>query len=469
MKRLLSVCAVFTAVVVATGCGPKECELDDPSSCGSGLVCAPVEGRERPLCARPVQLEGKVFDLESGEGIEGALVAARDENGAPVGEIVATDAAGNYVLPVPSIRSDEQGTFVAKRVTLSASAPDYVRFPSGIRTALPVDTAEATREADDQPFVLGGAPVEIGLQPLPEADRGQPSLSGVVDFGDTLRSALVVAESTSTSGLTRSTYASSDGAYTIFNVPAGTYRVRAYSRGINYTPVEPVTVADADVTDVNLASNAVATATVSGSIQIVATNGATSIILAVRSTFDPDSARGEAPAGLRAPEPGVAPNLGAGSFTITGVPDGEYVALAAFENDGLVRDPDTSLGGTDLQYVTVTNGTATALEAFKVTDAITVVGPGADALEVVTSATPTFTWAKYPSTDQYELFVYDSLGNELDAQTVAASGGGNASLTYAGEPLVPGGIYQWKVYAKDGGGTRISASEDLRGVFQLAR
>jgi hypothetical protein len=41
-----------------------------------------------------------------------------------------------------------------------------------------------------------------------------------------------------------------------------------------------------------------------------------------------------------------------------GVPDGKYVALAAFENDGLVRDPDTSIGGTQIVHLTVSGATA---------------------------------------------------------------------------------------------------------------
>lgn len=467
MKRLICVLSALAMAAAFSGCGAKECVLEDPSSCDEGLVCEVVQGRDKPLCAAPVELHGRVFDLETGAAIAGARVAAVDENRAPVGAVVTTDADGNYVLPVPSTRTDEQGTFVPRDVTLSASASDYERFPSGIRTAIPVDTAGATREGDHAPFILEGTPVEIGLQPLPEDQRGLPTISGVVEFGAETHSALVVAESTSSSGIARSAQADASGAYTIFNVPAGSYRVRAYSRGANFDPVD-ATVAAEDLTDVNLAPNAVAAATVTGSIQIVATTGQTSVILAVASTFDPESARGEAPAGLRAPDPGTAPNLTGGEFSITGVPDGRYVVLAAFENDGLVRDPDTSLGGTDLAYITVENGVADASPAFKVTSAITMVGPGAENLEVVPSA-PTFSWVKYPSTDQYELLVVDSLGNPVWSTTAPGTGGGNASVAYAGPELAPGGVYQWRAYAKDTGGTRISATEDLRGVFQLAR
>src|SRR6185436_16665696 len=100
--------------------------------------------------------------------------------------------------------------------------------------------------------------------------------------------------------------------------------------------------------NVNLKDTGKATATVSGQIDIVAggMGTTTSIILAVDETFDPNAARGEAPPGLR-----VAPVSGA--FSIPNVPDGNYVVLAAFENDFLTRDPDVSIGGTSIVHITV--------------------------------------------------------------------------------------------------------------------
>ncbi|MBW2735350.1 MAG: hypothetical protein JRH20_23445 [Deltaproteobacteria bacterium] len=56
------------------------------------------------------------------------------------------------------------------------------------------------------------------------------------------------------------------------------------------------------------------------------------------STFDALQKRGESPAGLRAGDV-------ASDFSIENVPPGDYVVLAAFENDDLVRDPDESIGG----------------------------------------------------------------------------------------------------------------------------
>ncbi len=75
----------------------------------------------------------------------------------------------------------------------------------------------------------------------------------------------------------------------------------------------------------------------------------TTVVLVPVSTFSSTFVKGEVPPGLRAPKQPAPPSI-KGAFTITGVPDGYYVVLAAFENDFLVRDPDTSIAGTDLVY-----------------------------------------------------------------------------------------------------------------------
>ena len=189
------------------------------------------------------------------------------------------------------------------------------------------------------------------------------------------------------------------------------------------------------------------------------------MILVVASTFEPNAARGRAPAGLRAGDV-------SGAFTIEGVPPGRYVALAAFENDGLVRDPDTNIGGTDLVYVDVpeAGGRVSLPESFKVTGALTTISPGAETLEIV-GATPTFTWADDSSEDGYDLRVFDAFG-ALTYEALGlprVTGSSSVTHTYAGPALVPGMIYQFRVlsWRERGGRTPISATEDLRGVFQV--
>jgi hypothetical protein len=171
-------------------------------------------------------------------------------------------------------------------------------------------------------------------------------------------------------------------------------------------------------------------------------------------------ARGEAPRGLRAG------NV-TGTFSISNVPDGHYVVLAAFENDFCVRDPDTSIGGTQLQMIDVINGGTVALSAsFKITGALDVRMPGMNAPEAITG-TPTFVFASDPGADNYSVVVFDSLGNTVWNQpTINAGHSGDVSVPYAGPALMSGMFYQFRGTSYHNS-VAISQTEDLRGVFFL--
>jgi len=176
-------------------------------------------------------------------------------------------------------------------------------------------------------------------------------------------------------------------------------------------------------------------------------------------------------------------------YTIDAIPDGEYLAWASLRNDGYVIDPDwifKNPGGLD---VTFTSAAVMDLN-FSVTDAISLVSPTnpADSTYAVMadSPTPTFRWLPYPSAKEYFIEVKDLSGNVLwggfNADGNANHGfiaAGSVSVQYnfdkqAGVPaLVPGEIYQWRIWADKGTMADsfveqlISASEDLRGIFQV--
>jgi hypothetical protein len=461
MNRLL-LCS-SAAVAVLAGCGPsRECRLDDPNSCGSGQVCEVVEGREKPMCFEPLQLQGRVFDLDTQAGVASARVAAEDANGAPVGAVTISGSDGTYALAIPTRRADEKGTPIGSTVTLRASAEDYQSFPSGLRVALPIDTSPATQDGDSSPWVLTGGAVEVGLFKLPQADLGNPSIGGKVQVSADQRGVLVVAEATGQPGHAAITDAS--GEFVIFNVPPGAYSVRAFAQGVNYVPVDATVIAGTDVTGLQIDKSTSPTGTLQGTVQMVQlvtpNAGATSVIMVVASTFNANIARGEAPVGLRVADV-------TGAFSIDGVPDGDYAVLAAFENDGLVRDPNTATAGTQIQYVNVTGGTPDRQPSFKVTSAIAMVGPGADSQEA-TTATPRFTWASYPSADTYDLLVFDTFGNLVwESTNVTVGTSGNVSADYAGPALSSAGIYQWRAIARALAGQPMSQTEDLRGLFQV--
>lgn len=455
--------AVTLSGLLLAACGGNECKLDDPQACGSDRVCEVVTGEEAGRCFAPVQLEGTVFDLETDAPLAGARVSAVDINGAPASRVVVTDDAGHFVLRVPTPRSDVEGTLVSREVTLRAAAHDHVPFPSGLRPSLPIDLADGARadEETNTPWIISGPLTEVGLSPVEEALRGLASVSGKVEVGDTTGGALVVAEG---AAAPLTAVADLDGSFTLFNVSPGAWTVSAYQKGQAYETAS-VSVEGADLVDVDLAAREGDLARVTGTAKIVAGSGVTTVVLAVESTFNALTGRGEIPPGLRAPESGKAPSIN-GAFEITGVPPGRYVVLAGYENDGMVRDPDPNIAGTQLQRIVV-DGADVVGGDFKVTSAVVIQSPGAEGLDE-TSATPTFRWAAYPSARSYELTVFDARGNvmwgpiEL-ADTVQVTG-----ASYDGEPLQPGGVYQWRLMARGNAGNPISLSEDLKGVFRVA-
>jgi hypothetical protein len=441
-----------------------ECDADK-DYCADELVCAELEsGGHR--CFGAVVLHGEVRDASDSSPIEDAHVMALNDEGTAVTDVAHTDAAGNYDLAVPSKRNDD-GT-PADKFTLRAAAQDYQAFPSGIRVALPIDVSDASDT--DGKYVVENALTAIDLIPLEAGDRSQISGSILALEGSAAgATAGVLVVATGADGAV-SGVSDQHGAFTVFNVTEGDYELKAYGADIQIE-TKSVSVPAKPLTGVELAELEQGTTTVSGSVQIVnATGGSTtSVILVVEDTFDPNAARGEVPRGLRAPKKGD-PNV-SGSFTISGVPTGKYVALAAYENDGLVRDPDTNISGTDFVHLEVTadGGTMTLSDSFKVTEALATIGPGVDGPEAVTEK-PMLVWADDSSEDWYDLHVYDAFGNEVwqSLQIPAVKGSSDVSVQYEG-PLDPGMYYQFRASSwrqpGNGDAAPISMTEDLRGVF----
>jgi hypothetical protein len=438
----------------------------DAAVCNTGLVCAEVAGGEH-RCYGELVLRGQVEDATDGAPIEGARVMAVDDEGAPVTDVAETDAEGNYELPVPGVRSAD-GAPASAQFTLRAAAQDYQAFPNGARVALPIDARDAV--ADGGRFVVESALTTVDLIPLPDGERSL--ITGSIVALDSHPSAPVGGVSVVAKGADGAVSGLSDkaGDFAIFNVPAGEQELRAYGAGIQIES-KTVGVGADPLEDVVLHELDATTTTVSGSVQLVNAPGgaATSVILVVEDTFDASTARGEAPRGLRSPKSGP-PDV-SGAFTIAGVPSGNYVVLAAYENDGLVRDPDTNIAGTDFVHLEVTAGqpTTTLDQSFKVTAALGTVGPGADAPEAVTEK-PELVWQDDSSEDGYDLRVFDALGNEVWQSLGLPPGKGSSTVStkYAG-PLEPGMYYQFRVTSwrqpGKGDAAPISTTEDLRGVF----
>lgn len=444
------------AFVGACGGDDEACNPDEQTGCDNGLVCERVLDGE-PACFAPVVVRGDVFDLLDDTPIEGAQIVALDVNGAVASPVALSDAGGNYELRIPSTRT-QAGEPMPVEVTLRADAAGYETFPSGVRQSLPIDTAAAVDQ--DGTRVVESALTTVGLLGLP-GGAGTNAIYGDVELPVERVGVLVVA--TSGEGVGYTGAANLDGTYRIYNLPDGTYTVQAYARGVSYQSKE-ATLAAAD-SEVDLALDAAtATGSVMGTIQIVNAAGGstTSVILVVESTFNELLGRGQTVPGLRDPAPGTTPDV-TGEYLFEGVPPGRYVVLAAFENDYLVRDPDTSIGGTATLHIEVLPGATTTVEGFKVTQALELVSPGAEAPEPVTG-TATFRWVDDSSEDQYHVEVFDAFGDLIWEVTIPGVSGAEPSVEYAGPALIPGMYYQFRVTSiKDT--VPISRTEDLKGVF----
>ena len=446
----------FLLIGLVYGCQPDKDDEEDDASCDlltnspclAGLVCEAVEGGD-PACFQPVSIEGRVFDLVDDAPVADARVVAMDVNGAPQSTVAISAADGGYHLDVPTLRT-EDGDMAGELLTLRADAAGYQPFPSGLRLALPVDVREGLDR--EGAWVLQTTATDIGLLSMPEG-TGTGVIAGTAEVPG--EAGVLVIASSGGSGTTG--VADRDGSYAIFNLAAGTHDVEAFAAGVNYAPETASVVAGA-ITGVDLAILDHDTATLSGTVQIVNAPGGstTSVILVAESTFDAALARGEMPPGLRATDV-------TGTYTIDGIPRGDWVVLAAFENDGLVRDPDPSIGGTQIQHVSVTADETITVEGFKVTEALAVLTPGAAGEERV-GDTPTISWADDSSEDDYTLRVYDAFGSLVWETTVDRATGDDPAVPYAGPALEVGMYYQFRVTSNKEGAP-ISATEDLRGVF----
>jgi hypothetical protein len=436
---------VGLALAVAAGCGDdklKACTVGDASSCSGGKVCeAYTDGSgAHAACFAPTLLSGKVTDSTSHAPIAGARVVALDgDSHAATGTVSTTDAMGNYSVRVIAVRMAS----VSKSFTLRVSASRYLDFPSGIRVALPITVSYGAPTA--AATVTG--PEDVALSPIAQPPAG--AIAGTVT-GAHASGVLVVAAST---GQALSAVTDASGSYVIFNVPDGNYAVSGYFVGANYQAASGVVVAGALKSGVDLAQTGSATGVLTGSLSYVAgapTAQMTAVVLRLISTH-------EVPPGLEVPAGNSTP------YSLEGVPDGSYEVLAAFPNDGLVKDPDPGQGGTATPTVTFNGGGTQDVGSFKITDPVAITGPDAD--QSVTG-TPNFGWTAYPSTDHYRVDVFDSEGNLIWSQDNITG----TSLAYGGSTqLVSGDFYQWRITAfhvSNQAPRPISESEDLRGVWQ---
>ncbi len=444
----------------------------DPASeearCEASLHCDPLASGGGFVCGQPVTLAGEVFDALGRAPLSEARVVALSAEGTVVGSVAHSTEAGRYSLEVAAPRNEDGTVDPSATWTLNVAAQGYEIFPAGPRPAIPIGISQAGSAGEGGGSRIEAENTSVGLLPLPDAEDRPRQIHGRIEAQDP-GGTLVVAE-----GAQRPApygIADAEGNFSLFNVPPGEFEVAGYRQG-QQLEAEPVDTRSESAEGVVLSSLEGALSEVSGSVNIVNAPGEakTSVVLVPESVFDAAQERGPVPMGLRAPGPPLAPSVSS-AFELTGVPRGEYMVLAAFENDRLVRDPDEGIGGTALQRVsTLEGGSVSMSESFKVTEHLAIVGPGATEVERVEGEV-LFEWEDDSSEDYYSVALYTALGDLIwqDEAVPSVSGEPTVRVAYPGPALTAGMVYQFRVTSyrdRQRGPTAISRSEDLRGAFQ---
>jgi len=425
--------------------------------------CGGSDNGNPQLPSPKATLEVQVIDAASTDPVADARVIVQNgDTGAPV-DVLTTGADG--------VASLELYASAVPQALLRVSAQGYIPSPPDPDTA-PVPHAL---------FPGQTTPVIIELDALPDA-ANLGAISGTVfedDGTSVVDGALVVALGATAS---QSVATAGDGTYVLFNVPAETVAVTAWKAGYNFPEVAGVVVtAGESQTGVDVVAAGTAAGSIAGHISFLASPNATVDI----TLLHPET--GDVIPGLRTY------NDGNNAFSLTGVPDGIFHAMASFETDGYVLDPD-SVVKHGVPEVTVTAGSSETLD-FDVTGAVVMRVPTDG--DVIPINNPTFEWEPYSSASDYVVEVSDTSGNVIwggfnpdktkrftvmagDTQTDPVTSETYYAATYdsdgnATEALVQGEMYRVRVYAsKDVNVTQdpleyklISASEGLVGVFTV--
>lgn len=401
-------------------------------------------------------LSGQVTDIATGAalGDVNVIVFNADDN-SPTGSTLTTGSDGNYSAKL------SPGNY-------------FLKFYKQGYEAIPPAGIEAVALT-----VTKGGTTEQSVQMTPSAVTNAGFISGQVSTSAGIGGVLVVAEQLA-NNLAYSTVSAKDGSYTIFNVPAGTYTVRAYVAGFSSSSADASVTSNMETSDIDISLTSGASGKLSGTVRNLAT-GNKDVDVSLVHPITKESI------------PGLTTTSVAQAYTINNIPDGTYIARATFKNDERVMDPDriAKFGEPVVEFT----GNNTLELTFDITDAVLLSSPTNESSSntpvEISSATPIFTWTPYSSTSDYVIEVIDASTGAVvwggfdksgalpvkniiipSSQTsIAFNSDGNASIS----ALVPGRIYRWRIFASKNdqnsttGWTLISASEDQMGLIKVAQ
>ncbi|WP_245558467.1 MSCRAMM family protein [Fulvivirga imtechensis] len=401
------------------------------------------------------KLEGTVTDIETGSGIENVQIIVFDvESSLPTETTLSTDASGTF-----------SGTF--------SPGTYYLKFFKQGYEAVPPRGIEAVAFS-----VEAGGTVSQSAEMSPSAVINGGFISGKAATGSAgVAGALIVAEDLANEKA-YSTISDKDGNYSIYNIPQGSYEVKAYLLNYSSNVVSANLSANTETSGINIDLTEGASGSLTGTVRNLATDNKDVDVSLVHPITK------ETIPGLTT----VSANL---AYTISNIPDGTYIARATYKNDERVMDPDR-IAKFGEPEVTFNAGGALTL-TFDITGSIKLNTPTNDPSSTqpieITSTTPTFAWTAYSSTSDYVIEVVDvATGNVIwggldysgadpvknivipsSQKTIQYNEDGNATMA----ELVPGRTYRWKVYASKNdqnsttGWTLISSSEDQLGLIKV--
>ncbi|MTI39590.1 carboxypeptidase-like regulatory domain-containing protein [Fulvivirga lutimaris] len=427
-QRILPVLAVLFLISIVTSC------KDDD------------EGTPTVGTLKGIITDGSSTDLLADASV---IVFNADDN-APVASLLS-DGDGVYSIDL------EEGNYFVK-----VYRQDYLSVPAPGLSSIPFS-------------IVVGQTTENDITLFPSNDTNVGFISGTVAAGGNAVPGALVVASNGTNAF--SGVSDADGKFVIFNVTSGSYTVSAWLAGYNSDniPVSVTTDSEATNTSVSLTQNA--SGSLSGQVRNISAGNIDVDVALVHPI-------------TRETIPGLIGRTTSQAYSLSNIPDGEYIARATFENDNRVMDPDRIFKFGEPQ-VTMT-GAAESID-FDITNSITVNDPTNDASTTapmeITSTTPTFSWTAYSSTSDYVIEVTDATTGQViwggfdtsgadpvknivipsSSTSIDFNEDSNASIS----ALEVGKVYRWRVFASKNdqnsptGWTLISASEDQLGLIKI--
>jgi Carboxypeptidase regulatory-like domain len=393
-------------------------------------------------------VSGTIKDASTSAVIPGVLVLVFDANtNAPTANSIFTACNGTYSFDLTP------GSYYIKLSKLG-----YENLPHVNIIAVPF------RVVLEQTVIT-----DFEMNPLTTTDMG--TISGQVTKSSNPATGVLVVASGTSAGY--SSVTDKNGNYWIYNVPAGTYTVKAWESGYNSSSANLTLTSSRNLQNNNLTLTPGASGSVTGSITFLAT----SHIEVDVSLINPQT---------NETIPGLTTTTSNYNYTISNVPAGTYIARVSYENDGKVVDPDWILKNGE---PTVTVGTSEVTMNFSVICAVNLTYPINDMASTlpygINTTTPTFTWMAYSSTDDYVIEVSDVNGNVIWGGFGSSGTIKNITIpkttTFikynidgkATQALQNGHIYRWRIFASKNdnsdprGWKIISVSEEQEGLIKV--